>query len=507
MSSVLVTDPSKSQEDRRATGPPDRVQDTGYTMNSSAMLLLLVVLGGLEERRGAATSLHGPDHPPVTLHAPAFVGSSSRPGWTEVHFGVSGALEGFAYTVRLEVMSHGGEGRHYYRGGEDVLQRWEIRWPASPVEEPPTHITIPISPGETATIVWRDAEYRAAHSRYNFRVSLFDAVPGLASETDALVGKLAFTVALEGWAKEERPEKNTRWWDVTRSGASSWKMSDSAWRTWLRPAFRDLARASFFANVPAIEQHLMALTPEKTGPALEACNEDVWKLPVSVMNLPENPARRESSRRLLEAVGFSNVSFPPTMPWSEIREEELISGEMIAPSFFSRMRSVTDTNTVGRKKYAANALTHIHRIRAAAQHGEPVIIMEDDLMAAAPLQSARNHICRTLSNVPSTADMVYLEYCFESCSYSSYDSSYPRIARAFEPSCAAAIFFTAQGARKVAELCLPVFNVIDRMYPHLIRKGWLEAYLMAPSAFYQARFPHNFSRARACACTNVCAGV
>ena len=32
-------------------------------------------------------------------------------------------------------------------------------------------------------------------------------------------------------------------------------------------------------------------------------------------------------------------------------------------------------------------------------------------MAAAPLQSIRNHICRTLSNVPSTADMVYLEYC------------------------------------------------------------------------------------------------
>jgi hypothetical protein len=27
-------------------------------------------------------------------------------------------------------------------------------------------------------------------------------------------------------------------------------------------------------------------------------------------------------------------------------------------------------------------------------------------MAAAPLQSTRNHICRTLSNLPSTADMV-----------------------------------------------------------------------------------------------------
>ena len=67
------------------------------------------------------------------------------------------------------------------------------------------------------------------------------------------------------------------------------------------------------------------------------------------------------------------------MPGSEIREEELISGEMIAPSFFSRMRSLADTNALGRGRYAANALTQIHRIRAAAQHGEPVITMEDDL--------------------------------------------------------------------------------------------------------------------------------
>ena len=105
------------------------------------------------------------------------------------------------------------------------------------------------------------------------------------------------------------------------------------------------------------------------------------------------------------------------------------------------------------------------------------------------MQLTRNHICRTLSTLPSTADMVYMEYCFESCSYLWYDKSYPRIARAFEPHCSAAVFFTAQGARKVADLCLPVFNSIDKMYPHLIRKGWLEAYVMTPSAFYQARVP------------------
>ena len=60
-----------------------------------------------------------------------------------------------------------------------------------------------------------------------------------------------------------------------------------------------------------------------------------------------------------------------------------------------------------------------------------------------------------------------------------------RLSRAFGPSCAAAILFTAKGARKVADLCFPVFDVIERMYPALIRKGWLEAYIMIPPAFYQ----------------------
>jgi hypothetical protein len=79
-------------------------------------------------------------------------------------------------------------------------------------------------------------------------------------------------------------------------------------------------------------------------------------------------------------------------------------------------------------------------------------------------------ILKHKSNLPPTADMVYLEWCYEACSNIWYNQNYPSLGRAVEPSCSAAILFTVQGARKVANLCLPIFDAIDRMYPILIRK-------------------------------------
>ena len=86
------------------------------------------------------------------------------------------------------------------------------------------------------------------------------------------------------------------------------------------------------------------------------------------------------------------------------------------------------------------------------------------------------------SNLPPTADMVYLEWCYEACSNIWYNQNYPSLGRAVEPSCSAAILFTVQGARKVADLCLPIFDVIDRMYPILIRK--VHRMLKSPSVLW-----------------------
>ena len=70
-----------------------------------------------------------------------------------------------------------------------------------------------------------------------------------------------------------------------------------------------------------------------------------------------------------------------------------------------------------------------------------------------------------------------------------------RVARAYAPSCSAAVYFTAKGAARVASLALPVFDVIDRMYQYLIATRLLEAYLVTPPLFYQDRvWGSNFVR-------------
>jgi hypothetical protein len=100
------------------------------------------------------------------------------------------------------------------------------------------------------------------------------------------------------------------------------------------------------------------------------------------------------------------------------------------------------------------------------------------------------------NQVPVTADMLYLEFCFETCQQLRYSHRHsnrhsdrycatPLLARAYAPSCSAAILFTAKGAARIAELTLPVFDVIDRMYQSLIVSGLVEAYVATPPIFYQ----------------------
>ena len=111
-------------------------------------------------------------------------------------------------------------------------------------------------------------------------------------------------------------------------------------------------------------------------------------------------------------------------------------------------------------------------------------------MLGASVQTIQDIICSylVLKNLPPSADMIYLEYCHEKCDELAYNDNHPNLARAVRPSCSAAVLFTVQGAQRVADLCWPIFDVIDRMYPSLIRAGWLEAYILTPPLFYQDGF-------------------
>lgn len=66
-----------------------------------------------------------------------------------------------------------------------------------------------------------------------------------------------------------------------------------------------------------------------------------------------------------------------------------------------------------------------------------------------------------------------------------YKRATPKLLRAAAPGCCAALIYTAKGARKVLDLCSPVFQAMDVMLPELIRRGMLEAYLISPPLFHQ----------------------
>jgi hypothetical protein len=342
-------------------------------------------------------------------------------GWMEFRFAVPGVSPGMQYKVRLEAMAEGDDNGRFSVSNvlqfTDLrIQRWEMNWSASGAQ---LHsIRVPLSPGEVATIVWRDAVYRAT-SPPMFRISLFD-MQGLVVEEDRA------SVPITDWTKEDLDEANTRL-SVVRSDQSSWIQDESLWRVWLEKSFKHIATSSFIMNMPHIAHHL---STEQKNEEMEFCDEKILRIPVAVINLPNDYARREQSTQQLLGIGFTNVSFPSAIPWSEVDEEKMVSEGMLAYSLFYRFRNINDTASTPEKKYekkyAAHALTTILRIRAAAAANEPVIIMDDDLMATAPLHTTRDRICHALSNVPPTADMVYLEGCYETCSKLSYDGHYPR---------------------------------------------------------------------------------
>ena len=198
--------------------------------------------------------------------------------------------------------------------------------------------------------------------------------------------------------------------------------------------------------------------------------------------------------------------------------------QVMPTSPFSRLRAYGDgADDESALKYIAHALDIHDHVAAAAAGRHGLLLLEDDLLpGSADVGALRRRLQETLRLLPPSADMLYLEYCFETCSRLQYPppqadaggyerqyaDGYERdyasggagIARAYAPSCCAAVYLTARGARRLAALILPVFDVIDRMYQYLVQAGLLEAYVAVPPLFYQVRCCHTRTHSRIHTC-------
>jgi len=215
----------------------------------------------------------------------------------------------------------------------------------------------------------------------------------------------------------------------------------------------------------------------------------VFDMKVFVMSLSSRRDRRRHMESLLNAVGFANVSFPKLTLQQDIDPEGLISSGYLSREGERLMSRTPWTMKSALRPCLARAMDHLRVLEEGLASGAQVIgVFEDDLMIHDDIPSLNHRIKSALEELPTSADLLYLEYCYERCERHCSVSSFVHINRAYRPRCAGAILFMAQGARKVLQLCKPIFGAIDNMLPILIERGHLEAYLLNLPAFFQDAF-------------------
>jgi len=196
-------------------------------------------------------------------------------------------------------------------------------------------------------------------------------------------------------------------------------------------------------------------------------------VPIFVMNRRDRPDRRSAVATLLHRVGFTNVSFPPTIMWHDIDVASLLSGGGIHKNLTNSYLEYSHVKP-GYLPYIANALSQLETIERAVARELPLFgIFEDDLIQASSLGNTNCRIRRALNDLPPSADMLYLDLCHENCAKMSRCYHTRFLLKLSEPHCTGAIIYTLAGARRVLSLASPPWNFIDRMYPALIKDSKL----------------------------------
>ena len=214
----------------------------------------------------------------------------------------------------------------------------------------------------------------------------------------------------------------------------------------------------------------------------------IFEFPVFVISNPVHAARREQIQYVLTSAGFVNFSFPRFITSSEVDINSLVRNKLLDNERLERLRK-TPWVGVRLEQALSLILNHIQSLESCVQNQYAMCgIFEDDIMIASSPVEAREKVANVLTELPSTADILYLEYCFEYCSKIDCSLPFKHISQAFKPACTAAMIFTKKGARRALRRIKTIFLGLDNMYAELISHGDLEAYLASPAIFFQDGF-------------------
>jgi hypothetical protein len=89
---------------------------------------------------------------------------------------------------------------------------------------------------------------------------------------------------------------------------------------------------------------------------------------------------------------------------------------LVAPCALPRLQDYGEgVDMRGSMMYIANALDHLSHIGAAGNNMHPLIVLEDDLLAAGGGEEMAASLQAAVRELPASADILYLEFCFETC--------------------------------------------------------------------------------------------
>lgn len=189
---------------------------------------------------------------------------------------------------------------------------------------------------------------------------------------------------------------------------------------------------------------------------------------IYIINLPEQTKRREYMIELMKKMGVQQYN-------------------LVTP------KNVANVDKI-KKTQQSLLLTNIELFKSILAKERPpqyILVFEDDIK---PMISADKIIPKLeslLEQMPNEWDMLYLEYCHETCFLNKRIT--PEISKASGPLCTAAILYNVEKLGKIVNLLEETVNQeipIDNSYVKYILKNKLDAYIVTPPIFVQdvARF-------------------
>jgi len=191
---------------------------------------------------------------------------------------------------------------------------------------------------------------------------------------------------------------------------------------------------------------------------------------VFIIHLPTHIERRQQMESQMKRIGITTYRFVTPVVINDID----VSDKINRPS-----RSLYETNI---------ALMEMAMGQHQTTASPYVLILEDDIVPTVSPEKVIPTIEKTLRNlktIPTEWDMLYLEYCWETCLFQK--TVVPGLIQSRNPLCTAAILYRRDKFPKILSLIAPhrKEKQIDKVYKQLIYEKKLNAYSVYPALFRQ----------------------